>query len=317
MATNPTHRLRRYEPTRLASFFRPIEPIETLAETQACVRMHVLRRHNNAPRTKDLATHVADLVVDYATPRSKIRAAKELDVTSTSAHTGLLRKARELFVHRSDSGEGGEALLYCLADSVLGLPQLLCKMPLKTSSQMHVHGVDGIHGCFRDDLGLSLYWGESKLHASLASAVTGCVEGLARFLVETGGVTSALERDIQLLEEHIDLDDPELEALVKACLNRDSEEFVQVRYCGIALIGFDYPSYPDPDDASQRAQIVADARHGMPAIRTKLQRSIATHGLAQTTIEAFCIPFDSVETYRTEFLRALGLEVEDKPRRGK
>ena len=36
-------------------------------------------------------------------------------------------------------------LLYMLVQAFLGLPQLLCKMPLKTSSEMHYHGADGIH----------------------------------------------------------------------------------------------------------------------------------------------------------------------------
>ena len=58
------------------------------------------------------------------------------------------------------SGEGGELPLYLLLEMLLGLPQLLCKMPLKTSAETHLHGVDGVHGKLLPSGDLALYWGE-------------------------------------------------------------------------------------------------------------------------------------------------------------
>jgi len=43
------------------------------------------------------------------------------------------------------SGELGELLLYMLIEWVLKAPIVASKMYLKTSQQMPVHGVDGIH----------------------------------------------------------------------------------------------------------------------------------------------------------------------------
>ncbi|WP_223252149.1 Hachiman antiphage defense system protein HamA [Paracoccus mutanolyticus] len=47
-----------------------------------------------------------------------------------------------MFTDLKSSGEGGELLLYLLTERFLGLPQILCKMSLKTSA--HYHGADGV-----------------------------------------------------------------------------------------------------------------------------------------------------------------------------
>jgi Cap4 SAVED domain len=41
-------------------------------------------------------------------------------------------------------------LLYLLLEVELGIPQLLCKTPLKTNPEVHYHGVDGVHGKVTD-----------------------------------------------------------------------------------------------------------------------------------------------------------------------
>src|SRR3546814_10487872 len=43
------------------------------------------------------------------------------------------------------SGEAGELLLYLLTEWILGAPQIIAKMGLKTNPQMPVHGSDGVH----------------------------------------------------------------------------------------------------------------------------------------------------------------------------
>lgn len=81
-------------------------------------------------------------VADYAIPRSQLAKAKARDAkyNSTEAVAALVEQARRSFTDLAKTGEGGEMLLFLLAERFLKLPQILCKMDLKTDSRMHYHG---------------------------------------------------------------------------------------------------------------------------------------------------------------------------------
>lgn len=127
----------RYHPSAINAFLSEVSSETLASEGAVTVRAHLLQFHNGFPRTRDLAVKLAQLVPDFATPRSKLLAAKQASGDSVEAITKLVHEARELFVH-NESGEGGEVLLYFLAECVLQAPQLLCKMRLKTNANMHV-----------------------------------------------------------------------------------------------------------------------------------------------------------------------------------
>ncbi|WP_217539468.1 DUF1837 domain-containing protein, partial [Stenotrophomonas sp. GbtcB23] len=94
----------------------------------------------------------------------------------------LLFEARNLFTDLKNSGEGGEMLLYDHAQHYLSLPQVLCKMDLKTDSKMHYHGADGVYAGVTDDGVLKHYWGEPKAYATPGAAISACLRSLAPFL---------------------------------------------------------------------------------------------------------------------------------------
>src|ERR1700722_4435110 len=134
------------EPDSLAPILKEVGAPVTLSGTKASCRCHFVSRDaNGQPRVKVLVEALARQVQNYCIPRSRIEeASRYLQRTkSTERFSALEHEARDLFVKADRSGEGGELLLYLLLEVVLALPQLLCKMPLKTSSEMHVHGVDG------------------------------------------------------------------------------------------------------------------------------------------------------------------------------
>lgn len=302
----------RYRPTEIEAFLSEVSS-ETLArEGPVTVRAHLLQFHNGYPRTRDLAVKLARLVPDFATPRSKLLAAKHTTGDSLEAVTKLVHEARELFV-RNESGEGGEVLLYFLAECVLQAPQLLCKMRLKTNPNVHVHGTDGIHGTLGREGDLTLYWGESKIKKDAGEAIKDCMNGLSKYLSSRGGYSSPLERDLQLLEDNLDLGDPAVQSAVLALLDRSSVQFKKTKYCGLGLVGFDLDGYPNPDNESAVATLRQDAKRGLKAWCSKVQKEIGEGPDVAARIELFCVPFDSVEDFRREFARALGVSFLDPP----
>ncbi len=94
----------------------------------------------------------------------------------------LRRDAISTFKRHGMSGEQGEMLLFVLAENFLKLPQLLCKMDLKTDPEMHFHGLDGIHcGGGNSPDQLAVYWCESKVHKNLDNAISEALDGLKPF----------------------------------------------------------------------------------------------------------------------------------------
>lgn len=264
---------------------------------------------NGKVRPKRLAEFMRDAIVDYAIPKSRLEEARERDfkLKSGAAMSKLHHQARGTFTDLETSGEGGEMLLFLLAERFLKLPQVLCKMDLKTDERVHYHGADGVYAGVSDDGVLKLYWGESKVYGDATTAIRNCLASLAPFLIEPEGEDAARERDLVLLSDKADLSDPKLTAAFKRYFDRNSTLSNRVEYCGIALVGFDADFYP-ADDAKGVADAIAEAaRKAMHQWLGNVGNRLAQEKLEQFHIEFFCMPIPSAEGFRTAFLEALGL----------
>jgi hypothetical protein len=282
----------------------------TIPETSAILHCYMVNHDgNNNPRVKGLAQTVALRMIDYCIPRSEIIRARDEDYkqNSTVEFSKLKRKARKLFTNLPKTGEGGEMLLYMLSQTFLRLPQLLCKMPLKTSSQMHYHGADGIHIKYdKDSQKLALYWGESKLYSNLDTALTACFESISPFLFDNEGTSSSQFRDLQLITSNIDVCNPELETALLQYLNPDDPLFNKLQYRGICLVGFDESSYPKIPNQKTIDQVIFDITKQYSNWQKKVELKIKNKKpLEQFVLEVFLLPFPSVEEFREAFLEEL------------
>jgi len=296
--------------TDLEAYFLAADKAITLQDTQTTARCHILRREGNGvPRVNGLASLLGRKVVDYAMPRREIEAAAKAFQTtgSTASFVTLANKASRLFSHIKNSGEGGELLLYLLAEAYLGFPQVISKMHLKTNSQIHYHGVDGVHASVDPITGmLALWWGESKLYASLTDGIPACLDSIAKYLVPDVPDGSPVERDVDLLSAYADFTDPALLEAFKRYLNPDDPHFNKVQYRGICLVGFDLPVYPK---AKSEDPIVfsEEVMQSFQKWREATRSSVSTHQLHNTVLEIFLVPFPSVAELRTSFLKAIGV----------
>jgi hypothetical protein len=266
----------------------------------------VRRGKHDGPRVEQLAKKLATQLIDYCIPRSRLEEAfADKEATgATEAIARLTQEARSLFTLAENSGEGGEMLLYLLLELELGLPQLLCKMPLKTNTEVHYHGVDGVHGTLNEDGDLALYWCESKLYKDIGKAITDCFTSLAPFLA--GGTVGSAERDVLLLRQNLDTGNPDLDAQLIRFLTDDDPLSTTLEIRGACLIGFTLEDYPDPFEADGKevaAEVAAQVEKWVERIR---DRVIASE-LSAFEIEVFCVPFPSIADFRAEMKRQLGL----------
>ena len=257
-----------------------------------------------------LAAFMRNAVADYAIPKSKLNEAKQRDkkYNSTEAVAALVEEARQSFTDIANTGEGGEMLLFLLAERFLKLPQILCKMDLKTNTQMHYHGADGVYAGITDDGLLKLYWGESKIYKTASEAIKECLASISPFLIEPDYEGAERERDLILLSDKADLSDPKLTEAIKRYFDKNSVMSNRRKYCGVALVGFDAAFYPGGDAKGLASEIAASARVEMEKWKKRVGERLTAEKLAEIEIELFCLPLPSAEGFRDAFLGAMGLK---------
>ncbi|RIV85961.1 HamA C-terminal domain-containing protein [Aurantiacibacter zhengii] len=301
------------DPEELDVHLSLIEKDLTVDSCSVRIHCHCLTIDGNGRvNPKRLAEFLRNTVADYAIPKSRMEAARERDAKfkSSSATTALHHEAVSTFTDLSKTGEGGEMLLYILAERFLGLPQVLCKMDLKTDSRMHYHGADGVYASVSDEGLLKLFWGESKVYGDPAAAIRDCLNSLAPFLIEEDHESSSRERDLCLLSDKVDLNDPELTAAFKKYFDRTSTQSNRVEYCGVALVGFDADFYPGEDEKGVAEDIAKAAKAEMATRLGNVSKRLLEEKMQHFDIQLLCVPMPSAEGFRASFLEALGLKHE-------
>lgn len=290
----------------------------TLVERDVAIEEQLIKVHchclavdgNGRIQLHRLAEFMRNAATNYAIPRAKIAEAKARDAkfNSTEAVAELVERAKRSFTDLANTGEGGEMLLYLLAERFLKLPQILCKMDLKTDEKMHYHGADGVYAGITDDGVLKLYWGESKVYATAADAITACLDSLAPYLIEDEHEGAERERDLLLLSDRADLTNENLTAALRRYFDRSSPMSKRVRYCGVALVGFGVPFYPAKGATGVADEIAAASKAALTDWVTRVGKGVTKNKLESLEIEFFCVPLPSSEEFREVFLKVMGLE---------
>lgn len=302
--------LARGEAGDFGALLHDVERHAVVDGTRITAHCHCIRLDGNGrPRVEALVEAVAEHVLDYAIPRREYREAQE-EAARTGSSQKVVRlhsKARRLFTDLLKSGEGGELLLFALAEKLLRLPQLICKMSLKTNDRMHIHGADGLHAGVDEETGkLLLYWGESKIFTDVTSAVRDCLKSLAPMLTDH----EASKRDLHLLQRHLDVDNEELENALKKFLDPDDPSFNSLEFCGLCLVGFDCDAYPAGPSTIELTEVVNAITATLPAWKTHLAKRVSEENLDAFSMHFLFVPFPSSEEFRALFRKQLGLNTE-------
>jgi len=292
------------------AYLDSLEVETSVVNTQAVVRWHRIGHEVtlDKPDTEKLIDKLILLLIDFAcTRKERDDAVLSLSNTgSAQAFAALQEKARRLFTTSTTTGEVGELMLYFLAEHLLKYPQVLCKFRLKTNPSVHAHGADGVHASVDPATGhLRLHWGEAKLYQKLGAAVEDCFSSLSELLLEPPGAKKTKRRDIELLRDFKELNEPGIEAAFRSYLDPDDALSKKVRYCGLALIGFDLADYNALTKEVAKKE-VATVSGRVQKWAAKIKTSVEKHELIGVTIDVFCIPFPSVQAFRDAFLKRLG-----------
>lgn len=289
----------------LVNFLPAFEDAVAVTGTSTLARTHFLAHDaNGTPAVEHLAGAMAAATMDFCIPRVKIEraAAEHVETGSTAAIVSLHEQARNLFVKSESSGEGGELLLFLLMERVLQRPQLISKMALKTNTEVHVHGSDGIHASLADDGVLDVYWGESKLYKSSSEAFRDCFESIAPYLRSDGDARR--KQDLLLVRDHLNVTQIELAAHLLEYFDETNPKTLNVRWNGVCLVGFDHANYPNIaalGDTQHQALSKAVSRW-----HRTVGRRLEEFEIVGVNIDLFCIPMPDVADLRARVLKRMG-----------
>lgn len=304
----------RGESSAISTHLRCVKRDLAVGETKTKLHCYFVPLDTHSrPRLKLLAEFLRERIIDYAIPRRTISAAYEKagSTKSMAPISRLHERARSLFSHLANTGEGGELLVFAMAEAVFGITQIICKMALKTSTSMHYHGSDGVYAEARPDGGLNLYWGESKIYGDATDAIRECLASLAPFLREPDGQDSERAQDVLLINEFANFSDERIVAALKRYLDPDDPKSLQLHHCGIALAGFDSSAYPAEGVESTTDAVAEAISAELEKWAASTRNRIDNEKLGSFDIHFVCVPLPSAMQFRKYFLACLGVDVDD------
>ncbi|UVO33261.1 DUF1837 domain-containing protein [Bradyrhizobium arachidis] len=300
----------------LAARIRVLTHAIVCPSTGVTLRLHFPSFRQSKPTVAELVDAIATYLVHFALPRSEVEALtsayQSIEAFDFMKRYSILEsRARALFIKANQTtnrnGEAGELLLYLLTEWILGAPQLIAKMALKTNPNMPVHGADGVHICYREiDKKLLLYWGESKLYADVGEAIAAAAKSISEALKP-----EKLQHEINLVQQNIDLSGltPEAKDALLQYLNPFEESYNERHDVTTCLVGFDFDGFAKvakvvADEAEAKFKSFAEAE--LSKVAPTLEKALTDAGLQTQPVEIFFFPVPSVGDFRDLFQKKIG-----------
>lgn len=278
------------------------------------VRCSYISFRDGVPTFDEFIEVVAEHTTAFCLPRTELTQANANIQSDPKASariwTALANKARGLFIRAKKgsnrSGEAGEIVLYILNEWILAAPQIVSKMYLKTNNNMPVHGTDGIHARY-DSVKekLIIFWGESKCHKTLASALSSALTSIKEFIDDAHE-----RREVDIVSKYMDVDelDDDAKSAILSYLDPYSEssnDRITVFSC---LLVFEHAGYYDDDIAPEEleAHFVEDVNTVANDFIANIRNAVKDRGLSARRFEFFLMPVPSVQDFRDKFQSKIG-----------
>lgn len=282
------------------------------SELKVSGRFYYVALRDSLPTVDQLIQVAHNRMVNFALPSSRIAEARtrwEADPSVMDPIVELTTEARDLFIKTAQesgrSGELGEILLYMLLEWVFSAPIVARKMYLKTSQQMPVHGTDGIHMGYEDG-DLVMYWGESKMHKNLGSAL----DDISSSIAQNAKDPKKRANEVRLVRANLDLVGFGADAreALKDYFDPYKPQSNKLRDCFACFAGFSAPLYArvakltaQEADLEFRKLYEKRVDAALPHIIKKLKDA----GLDSFRFKYFLMPFPCVDDARERFQKKL------------
>ena len=277
---------------------------------------HYLSFRDGKPSVEEFIKFVYDRIVYFCLPRKeRHRQLEKYDEKKDLRHLqDMFDKAKRLLIKAKEQkktlGEPGELILFVLLEAVLKAPQIACKMYLKTSEEMPVHGSDGIHIAFDEaSKTLTLYWGESKIFGELSKALDDACASITSFTSLKNGKIPR-HRDIDILKDHMDIQDDATREAILEYFDPYSEKHNKLHEVFACFVGFDFSFFEKLAGTDKAKVEKAFEDQYLDRVQSACKLfggKIRDNKLTAYNFHFFLVPFPCVATLRKLYLGLLGV----------
>jgi len=278
------------------------------------------RFREDEPDIQSLAEFLWHQAVNYVIPiRLRKRAREEIENAASGADfspaSRLIERTKKTFLdfntkypHRAS--EVGELMAYLIALKYLDAVQIASKMALKTSNNMPVHGLDGIHACFLNDI-MTLYFLEAKLSASAKSGVEKYTESVKGF--GDNRKQYLLEYEIIADLNNLDSLSPEnrnaaleyLDVYGSVKSQRLERSVGVICYSDKTVYSQKIPKDDKTPPSAHESAFASRLSKNYDPLRKLVAEAFAQSELDISTCKVFFIPFPDVDLLRTAFYEVM------------
>jgi hypothetical protein len=270
------------------------------------IKFHYIQLQGGNVRINDFLSVLQKGLIPYALPR------EEAKTTTYLTAPQKIAEAREEYVRSANSGELGELSLYMFLESKEEAPQILSKMSLKTSGNMHFHGSDAVHMKINDNGSIILYLGESKAHKTLNKSIKACLKSIGDFYFDelVDGRTQ-FDFDLKLVKQNMDVKDEELREFLQKLLNPWEGGKENLYYVNACFIPFEIPQLNELDKHNaQEAQGQLNKLYEtcMQEIVQELTKLLEKSNNKGLLFHFFFVPFPDIDAVKSSFRKMLGFQ---------
>lgn len=265
------------------------------------LNLHILKIESNQFAYSQLVDKLFHCVVPFCLSKKEV----EQYQNNFGIFTKAVQKLRD---YKSNDGEMGEILLYCLLESQLEAPKIFTKLELKTSSNDYVKGSDGVHLLKLDERNFQLVFGESKLRKDLQDGLFDAFKSINEFLTRPN---NNINHEIGLLNTHLEREamNDELYQFLKTVIlpSASDDEVYRDNAFGV-FVGFDLKL----DSAKLampnhqfRAEVRKTIREAVEKEISYIEKKIKDYKLQGHAIYIYVVPFTDLDKTRKRVIQNL------------
>ncbi|NDI98725.1 DUF1837 domain-containing protein [Flavobacterium sp. LaA7.5] len=267
------------------------------------LNLFTLKVKNNSFSYDELCDLLGNKLYYFALSRTEIQKLKDEDKLND-----LIKKAKlKLRDYKSNEGELGELLLYCLLESHLDAPKILSKLEIKTSNNDYVKGTDGVHLLKLNTKDHQLIFCESKLETDISNGIYSAFNSIKTFLTTKNKVGFEIDLiNSQLVKEAFD--ESSYDILKKIIIPSAKEDEIYLDYSFGIFLGFDIKITEDENKLSNsefRAQIREKIKSEITSKIDSLNFQIKKHEFSGYQFYIYVVPFSNLSQIRKDIIKEL------------
>lgn len=272
-------------------------------ENYNSMNVFTLKIKNNNFAYDELIDSLSNQLYHFALSRTEVKKLIEEGDFGT-----LVAKGKEkLRSYKSNEGELGEILLYCMLESHLSAPKILTKLELKTANNDYVKGADGVHLLKLNDKDYQLILGESKLYSDLGRGISSAFDSISKLVsdkqkmsFEVGLVSS------QLVKESFD--ERLYEYLKNILIPSAKKDLTNLDYSFGIFLGFEIEFTKEESKLSNsefRSNIREKIKNHIYSKIEAINKQIRKSNFSGYNFYFYIIPFSDLQNKRKEIIKEL------------